>query len=223
MRRRGRPKKDPEKKKSKDITIRVHPSQKKILVQEKERCNTALSEVVRQHAFEEIEPHGGSIVTPIIYRSIIWVSGDLYDKASEVEGRELKYELQELESEMNLKTAEVRESRERREELWEKAAQETESVFIRVRISPKRYRWLQSYTAARATSTLLREEALKSLQKRQIMDRMETLFMKWARKAQTLSGWDPSYREEEIQKEMQKLAKQMYGRVEEEVFQRAGK
>ena len=203
---------------SKQITIRVHPSQKEILRNEKERCKTTMSTIIRQHAFEELEPHGSNIASPYIYRSITQISGDLYDKASELGKKELIYELQDLEAEMNMKVATVRETRERRKELRAKARQETESTYVRVRISPKRHKWFQSYTGTKALSTLLREKALEGLQKREKMDRMETLFMKWARKAQTLSGWDPDYREEELREQMQKLGKEMYKRLEEEGF-----
>jgi hypothetical protein len=215
MRKEGKAQKRSRKKKSKQITIRVNPSQKEILKQEKERCKTTMSEIIRQHAFEEIEPQGGSIVTPIIYRSVTRISENVYDKASEIGKRELTYELQDLESEMNMRAATVRETKERREELWEKARQETESTYVRVRINPKRFKWLQGYTSENAPSTLLREKGLKGLQKREKMGRMETLFVRWARKAQTLSEWDPGYREEELREEMQKLGKEMYRRVKE--------
>jgi len=83
--RRGRPLKEKDEKKSEHVGIRMRPSRKKILVQEKDRCASTLSEILTQHAYEELEPHGRGPPRATTYDTIPNLAEQLGEIAAEAD------------------------------------------------------------------------------------------------------------------------------------------
>lgn len=217
---RGRPKKDPEKRKSERIPIRLRPSRKKIIKQEADRCAITMTEIMRQHSFQELEPHERGVPTPRMYRSLLGIAGDLQDNAEEIKTDWLGVNLGELEADLNIKRKTLEEKRERRDELREQAVTEACTEALTIRVSPKRLRWIETRAGHEDenVSALIRQSAFRGLRRRERMERVEVWLRKWADRARTLSDWDSQEREERIRKEMRRMAADIGTRIREEIF-----
>lgn len=217
---RGRPKKDPEKRKSERISIRLRPSRKKILEQEAERCAVTKTEILCQHSFQELEPHERGVPLPRLYRSLLGIAGDLQDNAEEIKTDWLGVNIGELEAKLNVKRKALEEKRERRDELRHQAVTEACTEALTIRVSPKRLRWIETRAGHEDEnkSGLIRQSAFRGLRRRERMERVEVWLSKWADRARTLSDWDSQEREERIRKEMRRMAADISTRIREKLM-----
>lgn len=181
--RRGRPEKDPENRRSKNDVVKVEPSRKEILRQEASRCGAPMTEVFRKNAFEEIEPQGRPIPRPNVVAWIMSVIEKLSKEAYKLKAEWLLEDLSELESELRMKAVEVQQRRVKREK-W-RAAAKAERVEEQVTFTLTRgeAEWLEAFaeTKDRPLRTLLREAAFRRIRKREQMGEIEERLKGWSK------------------------------------------
>jgi len=220
---RGRPKKDPEDRRSVVDTVKVRPSKKEILEQEAERCGAGMSKILRKHAFERIEPQGRAIPTPGVLGWILSISGQLGKKAKTLDVEWLLADLRELESELQMKGVEVQRRRSRRETCRAKAAEEKRTAQVSVRFTPAELEWLEGRASERGVPmrTLLREAAFENIRDREQMQKIEERLKSWAegvkkvRTEEETEGAAPQS-ENRVRAEMKGLARVISDFVKEE-------
>lgn len=179
----GRPPKDPEKRRSETVHIRLCPSCKKLIRMEADRRSTSMTMVVVRVGFEEIQPTGRRVPDPSVWEWLRDLARQLHANAEREEGHYVPtIEMRDLKKDIISKAEQVAEKRQKVDELWEAARRETRDEVLGVRLTPGRYEWLGRRAEEQETgrSSLLRVRALEGLRDRCWIPRVETLLEEWA-------------------------------------------
>lgn len=179
--RRGRPKKDPEERRSITDTIKLRPSREKILRQEAERCEAPMSRVLRGNGFEKIRAAGRRVPSPVVLDWLLKFSKQISQKADTLEAKWLLEELKDLRSELKVKRVEVQRRLDKRERYRDEAKGEKCTEQLSIRLTPKELEWLEEEAETREVPmrTLLREAAFEKISEREQMREINDQLAGW--------------------------------------------
>lgn len=217
---RGRPPKSDEEKKSEHVQVKIRPSQKKIYSQEAERCGTTMSDVIRQHGFEEMEPQGKGAPIAGVFMEVLSIAEELYEKAQTVEAGRLDTELMNARVELTLRKMALEEAKKKRDRLRRQMELERMSAQVRIRVTKRRKEWLEARAgyAGIPVSTLLREKASEGFRKREKIKRGIIWVDRWADLIEPLLERDCRREETAIREEMERIAKEIDSRIMTDVI-----
>lgn len=212
----GRPEKDPEKRRSELVHIRVRPSHKGIVRQEAERRDASMTLVVVRIAFEEMNPSGRLIPEPSVWRWLLDRAVDYRDVANDPGVNYPEHELGL--SELSDRAEDLQEQWQKRKTLWRNARDESRDEVIGIRLKPDRFRWLEKRAEENDTSPsgLLRARALEGIDKRDQMRKVAQLLHKGQNEVDDLreKARGDQLSEKEVRSEMEGLAVRLEKTVE---------
>ena len=176
---RGRPPKDPKKKKSEWVTIRICPSEAKIVQQEAKRCAIKEAIVYRKYGLRKLI---GDITLPSP-EVLNWVVGAGQLLTGKGKKKEIsRNDLTGLSAEIGARRGEVKSHASRREELRNRASTEPREVKKNIRITEKRKRLLEEIVEKRglpSISTALGKGALTQIKESEHLGDILKLLDRW--------------------------------------------
>lgn len=217
---RGRPPKDPAKRKSVPCTVKLRPSRKKIIRQESDLCDAPMAEIFRLHAFEEIKPQGLDLPLPTVFMEIASLAEELYETAMSEDAKWLTVEAIDIQTELNRKKLKFQGADEKRERLRRQSARETLAPSLTVPMTQKRNEWLERHADAEdaALTTFFREKAFDGLLKRERLALGDILVDRWTDLLDPITDRSSERHEEKTRKEMKQIAKDIHDRIQTDMM-----
>lgn len=217
---RGRPPKDPAKRKSVPCTVKLRPSHKKIIRQESDLCDAPMAKIFRLHAFEEIKPQGLDLPSPTVFMEIASLAEELYETAMSEDAKWLTVEAIGIQTELNRKKLKLQGADEKRDRLRLQSARETLAPNLTVPMTQRRKEWLERYADAEdaALTTFFREKAFEGLRRRTKLARGGIWIDRWTDLLDPITDRRFERHEEKTRKEMKQIAKDIHDRIQTDVI-----
>lgn len=176
---RGRPPKDPEDRKSAWVTVRLCPSEAKIVEQEAERCEIAEADVYRKYGLRSLT---GNLILPTP-RVLNWVvgAGQLLKQNVRKE-KTSQSNLTGLSAALGARKGEVKSTLSRRTEFRRRTSSETKTAKKSLRVTEERKRLLEKVVRERelpSISTALGKGALHQIEKSEHLEGIMELLTRW--------------------------------------------